>query len=136
MGVNMLWFSLTLFLLIVGYVAFGTVQRGRSFKRLRWLYVFAVVVFAGTMANFAIYWHIAVAIGGDAVSGKVVAGHYYVFSHGQFTEVPAWLYRYSRAHTISTWVTLPLAVIGWLFMYRVEEMGKRSSKPLLSDLDV
>jgi hypothetical protein len=135
-GAKMIWFSLTLVLLILAYVAQGMVRRGLSFERLRWLYLFGVVLFAGALANFAIFWHIGVAIGGDALSGKAADGHYYVSSHGRFTEVPEWLYRYSRAHTVSTWVTYPLAVVGWLLMYRVKQLEKRASKPTLSDLDV
>jgi hypothetical protein len=51
-------------------------------------------------------------IGGDAISGKVDGGRYYVSSRGKLTEVSSSVWHYSRAHTISVWITHPLGIVG------------------------
>lgn len=79
----------------------------------------AVVLFLIAILNFALFWVISFSIGGDAISGKVADGRYYVASHSKFTEVPKWVWHYSRIHTISVFVThlLGLFVGGGLFEY-------------------
>ena len=42
-----------------------------------------VVLFALCLANFALFFILAVYLGGDAVNGKIVDGHYFLMSHGQ-----------------------------------------------------
>lgn len=37
--------------------------------------------------NFLIFVVIAIVIGGDAVNGRIVNGHFYVANHGRLTEV-------------------------------------------------
>ena len=44
-------------------------------------------------------------IGGDAPSGKVVQGHYFVSSHDQLTEVSRTVFEFSLWHTYITWLT-------------------------------
>jgi hypothetical protein len=61
--------------------------------------------------NFMAFWIIAVSIGGDATSGKVDGGRHYVSNHGKLTEVSSSVWHYSRAHTISVWITHPLGIV-------------------------
>ena len=75
--------------------------------------------------NFLVFWIVAVSIGGDAFSGKVVNGHYFVSNHGRLTEVSPTVWRYSRIHTVSVWITHPVGIFvgGGLML-----LGQRSSK--------
>jgi hypothetical protein len=57
--------------------------------------------------NFAVFWMMGVAIGGDALSGSVQNGHYYVATHGRFTEVSPALWNFSYYQALSLWVTSP-----------------------------
>ena len=82
------------------------------------------------MINFAAFYVVALCIGGDAVGGKVEDGKYYVSSHGKYTEVSESVYRYSRLHTYSVWVTHPigmLAIIVAIYVENREKKGERSS---------
>jgi hypothetical protein len=57
---------------------------------------------------FDIHFH---SLGGSAVSGKVVDGRYMVGNHGTYTDVPEARWRWMRAHEISVWITMPLAIL-------------------------
>ena len=63
------------------------------------------------MLNFALFFGVALALGGDAVNGTVRDGHYYLMNHGKYTEVSRAVFRYSMVHTISVFVSFPLAWI-------------------------
>jgi hypothetical protein len=69
--------------------------------------------FAAALAviNFLTFMAIASYLGGDAFSGKVEDGHYYVASHGHYTEVSHVVYLYSKLHVLSIVVTHPLPLI-------------------------
>jgi hypothetical protein len=62
--------------------------------------------------NFTVFWIVAVSIGGDAISGRVEGGRYYLSNHGKLTEVSPRVWHYSRVHTISIWITHPLGIFG------------------------
>ncbi len=86
-------------------------------QRLHALTVFlAVTVFVGGFVNFAAFFTVAVAIGGDAVAGRVEGGRYYVSSHGRLTEVSRGVWEYSLFHARSTWITHPLAALAMLVL--------------------
>jgi len=80
-----------------------------------WL-VYAVGVFA--VVNFIAYVAGAFYFGGDAVNGHQEAGRYYLSMNGRLTETSHAVYRYSIWHTISLFVTFPLAMIVWLVATR------------------
>ena len=82
--------------------------------------------FLGGLLNLFVCWFVAVAIGGDAVIGRFSDGRYYLASHGKYTQVSETLYRYSYAHTVSTFITPPLAALGWYLLYRSEQKAKSS----------
>ena len=72
--------------------------------------------------NFAAFAVVAARLGGDAVSGKVESGRYYLSSHGVRTEVSRAVYNYSLVHTVSTWITHGLALVGVLSLYAVGQL--------------
>src|SRR5262245_44023683 len=64
----------------------------------------ALAVFVCGLTNFALFFTVSVAIGGDAVAGRVEGGRYYVSSHGRLTEVSPEVWEFSLLHARSTWV--------------------------------
>src|SRR5688572_10026309 len=68
------------------------------------------LIFLAGLANFAVFWVAAGLIGGDAINGGVDEGRYYLANHGRLTEVSEVVFHYSLAHTISVFVTHPLAI--------------------------
>jgi hypothetical protein len=61
--------------------------------------------------NFVAFFIVAILIGGDAVNGKVVGGHFYLAEHGKFTEVSEAVFTYSLWHVRSLFITHPLAML-------------------------
>ena len=68
-----------------------------------------VVVLA--LANFLVFVLVSIHLGGDAVSGKVSDGHFFLGSHSHYTEVSRGVFIYSKWHTYSVFVTFPMAFI-------------------------
>src|SRR4051812_6108192 len=108
-------------------VGVGVVRNLPRPRRRAIVYLIGAFLFFGGVLNFVIYWHVAVRIGGDAVSGKVEDGRYFVSSHGKLTEVSPETWRYSYAHKISTWITHPLGAVGLLLMYLTSPERKKPS---------
>jgi hypothetical protein len=69
-----------------------------------------VALFLIGIANFFWFFVESLSIGGDALNGRVRDGHYFVGSHGSYTEVSAATWNWSRAHALSVFVTHPLAI--------------------------
>jgi hypothetical protein len=88
--------------------------------RLRDMPIWLRVIWFGALANFAVFWIVAVLNGGDAVSGREEGGRYFVSSHGHYTEISKAFFEYSLIHTRSVWFTHPLA-LGSLFWF----LGRR-----------
>jgi hypothetical protein len=70
------------------------------------------------MLNFFAFWYGALILGGDAGNGKEDGGRFFVGMHGKYTEVTEGVYRYSRFHGLSLWVTHPLAMVAGLISLR------------------
>jgi hypothetical protein len=86
---------------------------------------FLLVLFALCCANVLAYFIVSFGIGGDALKGKVVDGHFYVGHQGKFVEVSEAAYTYARWHGISLFLTLPLiGLIGYLL-----KTAKREDDP-------
>ena len=81
------------------------------------------------LINFMAFFIVVDNIGGDAVSGKIEAGHYYVASHGHYTEVSRALYIYSYIHTVSVFVTYPLFFICGFLLDRKKQRNGSTNKP-------
>jgi len=78
------------------------ISRWRFTKRARYIFV---PVFILAIVNFAAFIIINIYIGGDAINGHVTDGHYFLGSHGRYTEVNRAVWTYSYYHTISMWIT-------------------------------
>jgi hypothetical protein len=76
----------------------------------RVLYIIGGTLYVIAIINFTTFWIIAVSIGGDAIQGKAEGGRYYVSDHGKMTGVSSGVWRYSRVHTISVWITHPVGI--------------------------
>jgi len=55
--------------------------------------------------NFFVFVGIASYIGGDALNGRIEDGHFFLASHGVYTEVSESVFTYSKIHAISMLVT-------------------------------
>jgi hypothetical protein len=82
-------------------------------RALPYLALAAIVIGFG---NF--FWFIfeSQAIGGDGLNGYATAGHYFIGSHGSYTEVDAGTWEWSRFHASSIFVTHFLAMGGMFFL--------------------
>jgi len=77
----------------------------------------AIILIA--MLNFIAFWYGALILGGDAVNGKEEGGRFFLGSHGKYTEVTEGVYRYSRFHVLSLWVTHSLGMVaGFILLWR------------------
>ncbi len=61
--------------------------------------------------NFVAFYLGTLALGGDALNGKIVDGHYFVSDHGHLTEVSAQAFEYSMWHFKSIFVTHVMGAI-------------------------
>jgi hypothetical protein len=75
--------------------------------------IFSLIVYLGVL-NFMTFAVIGLLLGGDGLSGKVEAGHYYLGNHGVYTEMPGIIYWYSRVHGISVFVSWPFVMLAGL----------------------
>ena len=83
-----------------------------------------VVIFTLGLVNFALYFIGAIYLGGDAINGKIVDGHYFLMSHGRYTEVSADISNYSKWHVYCTWVTHLLAFAAGFWYWRIKRAGR------------
>lgn len=85
----------------------GTTMTGMR----RWLSWLAVAVVVLGFVNF--FWFMAAssALGGDALNGHVTDGHYYVASHGTYTEVSESAWTANRIHAMITMASWPIVIL-------------------------
>ena|SRR5579872_624660 len=83
------------------------------------------VISALCLLNFVVFFIVASVIGGDAVNGKAVGGHFYLGSHGTLTEVSEDVFIYSRWHVYSLFITQPLAALTG-YLAKKEQKARRS----------
>ena len=81
-----------------------------------WLPWLAVTVVAVGFANFLAFFVESLALGGDALNGRVTDGHYFIASHGTYTEVTQAVWTVSRIHAIATFVSWPFVLISMAFL--------------------
>ncbi len=62
------------------------------------------------LVNFGLFLIALFALGGEAISGKSQDGLYYLGYRGTYTEVSRFVFTYSLFHTLSLFVTHPLAI--------------------------
>ncbi len=68
------------------------------------------VLFVLGLVNFLVFYGLAVYLGGDAFDGKIQDGHFFLLSHGRYTEVSEFIFNYSKWHVYSVFITHPLAI--------------------------
>ena len=92
-------------------------------KRQRVISVVAAVCLTNLLSWFAglVY------LGGDAVSGYVDDGSFYVGSHGEYTEVNEAAWHYSRVHTVLFIVSIPITGIFGFWATRQTVTGLKTS---------
>lgn len=84
----------------------------RARRVLNYLAVALIVI---GFVNF--FWFMAESINrGDALSGKIVDGHYFLGNKTGYTEVDQATWEWSRFHALSVWVTHPLAIAAMAFL--------------------
>jgi hypothetical protein len=79
--------------------------------------------------NFVVFVTIGAKIGGSAENGKILNGHYFVGSHGEFTEVTSKVFSYSRIHGQSVWITHPLGMLSLIVYWVLEKWFNRPKSP-------
>ena len=75
-------------------------------------------IFGLVVANFLAFAALSFYLGGDALSGKVELGRFYLGSHGHYTEVSHQVFRYSQMHAQSVEYSMPLAMLVSLLLLR------------------
>ncbi len=82
------------------------------------------ILFGAALINFFAFVIIAILLGGDAINGMVKDGHYYLASHGRYTEVTESVFNYSRHHAYSVFVTHPIGMAAAWYLGRVTASKK------------
>jgi hypothetical protein len=83
----------------------------------RWLPALALIAIAIGFVNFWWFFAETAALGGDALNGYTSDGHYYVVSHGTYTEVNRGAWEWNRVHAASLFVTHPAAMAGMAYVF-------------------
>jgi hypothetical protein len=86
----------------------------------------------GYLATFNLlsWFAVSLYIGGDAPSGQILDGRYYVSSHARLTEVSRSVYVYSLWHSYLAWVgLLAYLVAGMLWKGRAFWRDTRKGPP-------
>jgi hypothetical protein len=86
-----------------------------------WL-VYALGVVA--VVNFTVFFFSCLFLGGEALTGHEAAGHYYLASKGQLTEVSRTVFQYSLWQTRSVFVTHGLAVLVGLVCFKMAKAAQ------------
>ncbi len=73
--------------------------------------VLAIVAAVLGALNYGVWLKTSLDLGGNALSGGVHDGHYFVANHGRSVEVTPEQWERSRLHTLSIFVTQPLLLI-------------------------
>jgi hypothetical protein len=103
----------------------------RNEKRLTLYNICDILIFIG-ISNFIACFIISIIIHGDAFTGKIVEGRYFVNSHGVYTEVGILVYVYSMYHIVSLYFTHPIA----MFALIVNLFSGRKFNWFRSNLDI
>ena len=73
--------------------------------------------------NFVSFLASTIYLGGDALSGKIENGHFFLSSHGRLTEVNEDVFEYSKCHGLSVFAFIGLFLIIHCFG-KAEEVGE------------
>ncbi len=73
--------------------------------------------------NVLAFGLVALLLGGDALVGGGAPGRYFLSDRGTLTEVSRGTWRYSRAHSLSIWFSIPALLGAMLAARRFKEPG-------------
>jgi hypothetical protein len=76
------------------------------------------------VVNFLAFAIFSSILGGDALTGKIEDGHYYLRYRGKYTEVSPAVFQYSRLHALSLFVTFPLGIFAAFSSYGTKPSSK------------
>jgi hypothetical protein len=99
-----------------------TEEIGPTVRRLLWF------GFTLGIVNFLAFVALSIYLGGDALNGHVINGHYFLGSHGRYTEVSQRVFQYSRWHATSIFATHPIGALCAVLL----RLGKRFRNWLLN----
>lgn len=84
--------------------------------------IFELIFLLGIL-NFITFFVFCIIIGGDAASGFVKDGQYFVADHGKYTEVYEYVWKINKLHGSSIFITHPLAMIAGI-LYHLTKNSK------------
>ena len=76
----------------------------------------AFTLFYFALVNFGAFVLGSLILGGDALNAPHPDGHFFLSDHGRLTEVSEGVWRYSRVHALSLFVTHPLGILSVAFV--------------------
>jgi hypothetical protein len=91
----------------------------------------AIALIVLAVLNFLAFAVSTEMLKGDAVSGKVEDGHFYVAYKGEYTEVSEAAWHYSMIQTISVFVTWPIGMLGMGYFGISRWAAMRNGKPAI-----
>jgi len=75
--------------------------------------------------NFLLFFILAVYLGGDALGGGVINGHYFLSNHGRLTEVSHRVFVYSEVHSA---ITIVLGFLGVPLLIIANRQNRQNKK--------
>jgi hypothetical protein len=78
-------------------------------------------------ANFATFVALSIYLGGDALNGHAQAGRYFLANHGVLTEVSRTVFMYSKWHSYSLVVSLPVLLIALFATHATQSASSNSA---------
>ncbi len=81
------------------------------------------------IANFGAFLLISLWLGGDAVNGHSMNGHYFLNDHGQLTETTRGVFLYSKIHAYSLFISGPSTIIGMFVYQQWKKQNELTKKP-------
>jgi hypothetical protein len=126
--VNSLIFRFGLFFVVMCIVGVGYLRSRPKPGLNAVVSLLGAALFFGGILNFVVYWHLSVYLGGNALSGRVENGKYYLASHGRRTEVSRAMWEYSHRHSKSIQITHPLALLGVLLIWLADSKRKQRAQ--------
>ncbi len=104
-----------------------TNSRWRMSRRAK-LVMIPVTILA--FVNFFTFIFIDLYLGGDALNGYARDGHYFLCSHGRYTEVSRDVWTYSYWHAISIYVTHGLVFVSGAIFLNTGDMVLEKRAPM------
>ena len=81
------------------------------------------------IVNFAAFVLISLWIGGDALNGHTLNGHYFLSNHGQLTETTRVVFLYSEIHACSLFLSGPITLIGAAIFRQWKKQNELADRP-------